>query len=146
MAELPSNPNWRNWYISSAQELCGLFQGMPLDGVARALLDQAPDWTDESLLLTASAALESMGIELLDQRRFLGPWLAPAGHLAGPVVDAGLLADARRGLEAARALGRLSIGQTVVVKAGTVVAVEVQAELTVSCPSASGRLSLRRSR
>jgi len=102
----------------------GLFQGMPLDGVARALLDQAPDWTDESLLRTASAALESMGIELLDQRRFLGPWLAPAGHLAGPVVDAGLLADARRGLEAARALGRLSIGQTVVVKAGAVVAVE----------------------
>src|SRR5439155_1473457 len=39
-------------------------------------------------------------------------------------VDAGLLADARRGLEAARALGRLCIGQTVVVKAGAVVAVE----------------------
>jgi alkyl sulfatase BDS1-like metallo-beta-lactamase superfamily hydrolase len=29
MAELPSNPNWRNWYISSARELCGDFTGMP---------------------------------------------------------------------------------------------------------------------
>lgn len=29
MAELPTNPNWRNWYISSAQELCGLFHDVP---------------------------------------------------------------------------------------------------------------------
>jgi len=29
MAELPSNPNWRNWYISSARELCGDFTGQP---------------------------------------------------------------------------------------------------------------------
>jgi alkyl sulfatase BDS1-like metallo-beta-lactamase superfamily hydrolase len=29
MAQTVTNPNWRNWYISSAQELCGLFQGMP---------------------------------------------------------------------------------------------------------------------
>jgi len=29
MAQTVTNPNWRNWYISSAQELCGLFQGVP---------------------------------------------------------------------------------------------------------------------
>jgi alkyl sulfatase BDS1-like metallo-beta-lactamase superfamily hydrolase len=29
MSQTVTNPNWRNWYISSAQELCGLFQGMP---------------------------------------------------------------------------------------------------------------------
>lgn len=29
MAEMPSNPNWRNWYISSAQELCGYMEGAP---------------------------------------------------------------------------------------------------------------------
>jgi alkyl sulfatase BDS1-like metallo-beta-lactamase superfamily hydrolase len=29
IAQTVTNPNWRNWYISSAQELCGLFQGMP---------------------------------------------------------------------------------------------------------------------
>ncbi|HEX4494803.1 MAG TPA: alkyl sulfatase dimerization domain-containing protein, partial [Thermoanaerobaculia bacterium] len=29
MSQIVTNPNWRNWYISSAQELCGLFQGMP---------------------------------------------------------------------------------------------------------------------
>ncbi len=29
LSEQVTNPNWRNWYISSAQELCGLFAGMP---------------------------------------------------------------------------------------------------------------------
>jgi alkyl sulfatase BDS1-like metallo-beta-lactamase superfamily hydrolase len=29
MSQIVTNPNWRNWYISSAQELCGLFQGVP---------------------------------------------------------------------------------------------------------------------
>ena len=124
LLEVLQSEGIRHLVLAGGVRKDGLFQGMSLDGAARALLDRAPDWTDESLLRAASAALESMGIELLDQRRFLGPWLAPAGHLAGPPVDAGLLADARRGLEAARALGRLCIGQTVVVKAGTVVAVE----------------------
>jgi UDP-2,3-diacylglucosamine hydrolase len=102
----------------------GLLRAIPVVGVTRALLDQAPDWTDEGLLQTASAALEAMGVELLDQRRFLGRWLAPVGHLAGPPADPAALADARRGLEVARELARLSIGQTVVVKTGAVVAVE----------------------
>jgi UDP-2,3-diacylglucosamine hydrolase len=102
----------------------GLLRAIPVAGATRALLDQAPDWTDEGLLQTASAALEAMGVELLDQRRFLGRWLAPVGHLAGPPADPAALADARRGLEVARELARLSIGQTVVVKTGAVVAVE----------------------
>jgi|GEM_PF-545432 len=29
LSQTVTNPNWRNWYISSAQELCGLFAGMP---------------------------------------------------------------------------------------------------------------------
>jgi alkyl sulfatase BDS1-like metallo-beta-lactamase superfamily hydrolase len=29
ISQMVTNPNWRNWYISSAQELCGLFQGVP---------------------------------------------------------------------------------------------------------------------
>ena len=29
LARPVTNPNWRNWYISSAQELCGLFEGAP---------------------------------------------------------------------------------------------------------------------
>jgi len=62
-----------------------LFHGAPLDEAARALLDRSPDWTDDGLLRTATSALEAMGIELLDQRRFLTPWLAPLGRIAGPL-------------------------------------------------------------
>jgi DUF1009 family protein len=62
----------------------GLFQGMAIDETARALVDRSPDWTDEALLRTATSALTELGIELLDQRRFLEPWLAPSGLVAGP--------------------------------------------------------------
>ena len=102
----------------------GLFQGMQLDEAAQDLVGRASDWTDEGLLRVAASALESMGIELLDQRRFLAPWLAADGPLAGPTAEPATLSDARLGIEAARELARFGIGQTVVVKAGTVVAVE----------------------
>lgn len=102
----------------------GLFHGMPLDDTARALVDRSPDWTDEGLLRTATAALAAMGIELLDQRRFLTPWLAAAGHVAGPALGEPGRADVARGLALARDLGQHGVGQTVVVRAGSVAAVE----------------------
>jgi DUF1009 family protein len=101
-----------------------LFQGAPLDSAARELLSQAANWSDESLLGTAVQALASMGIEVLDQRQFLAPWLVCQGQLAGPRVPAELEADVRRGLELARELARRGVGQTVVLRAGSVAAVE----------------------
>jgi UDP-2,3-diacylglucosamine hydrolase len=102
----------------------GLFHGAPLDDTARALLDRAPDWTDDGLLRTGSAALAAMGIEVLDQRRFLEPWLAPAGPAAGPAPGEAVRADIVRGLAVARVLAGQGIGQTVVLRAGSVAAVE----------------------
>ena len=102
----------------------GLFYGAPLDGPARDLVARSPDWTDDGLLRTAAEALGGLGIELLDQRRFLGAWLAPAGPIAGPAPDAAVQADVARGMVVARELARQGIGQTVVVRAGAVVAVE----------------------
>jgi DUF1009 family protein len=65
-----------------------------------------------------------MGIDVLDQRRFLTPWLAPAGPAAGPTPDARVQADLVRGAAAARGLAAHGIGQTVVLRAGSVAAVE----------------------
>ena len=87
-------------------------------------LAQAKDWTDEGLLGAAVGAAESMGIEVLDQRRFLGPWLAPRGRIAGPPLDPALEADVTRGLALARDLAARGVGQTVVLRAGSVAAVE----------------------
>jgi len=102
----------------------GLFQGMALDATAQALLDRSPDWTDEGLLGTATAALNGLGIELLDQRRFLAALLAPAGVVAGPPPVAAVQSDIARALAVARELARLGVGQTVVVRAGSVAALE----------------------
>lgn len=102
----------------------GLFQGESLDATARALVGRSRDWTDDGLLQTAADALQGMGIEVLDQRRFLSPWLAAAGHLAGPPLAEAVRSDVSRGLGVARDLARHGIGQTVVIRTGTVVAVE----------------------
>jgi hypothetical protein len=102
----------------------GLFRGMSLDDPARDLVRKSREWTDDGLLTTAAEALAGLGIEVLDQRRFLGPWLAPAGAIAGPAPGASVEADIARGMTVAADLARHRIGQTVVVRAGVVVAVE----------------------
>jgi len=101
-----------------------LFQGAPLDSAARELLSQAENWSDESLLNTAVQGLASMGIEVLDQRRFLAPWLVCQGLVAGPPVRSDLEADVARGLALAREMAGRGVGQTVVLRAGSVAAVE----------------------
>ena len=101
-----------------------LFQGAPLDNAARELLAQAENWSDESLLGTAVHALASMGIEVLDQRQFLAPWLVCRGPVAGPSLRPELEADVGRGLALAREMARRGVGQTVVLRAGSVAAVE----------------------
>lgn len=101
-----------------------VFHDAPLDAAAQDLLAQAADWTDEGLLSAAVAALDAMGIEVLDQRRFLAPWLVPPGRVAGPPLPPALEADVARGLALARELARQGVGQTVVLRAGSVAAVE----------------------
>lgn len=102
----------------------GLFHGAPVDGPARELMDRSRDWTDDELLRTAAEALQGLGIELLDQRRFLGAWLAPAGRIAGPGPSPAVEADIARGIAVSRELARHGIGQAAVVRAGAIVAVE----------------------
>jgi DUF1009 family protein len=101
-----------------------LFQGAPLDTAARQLVSRAADWTDESLLGVAVQTLGAMGIEVLDQRRFLAPWLVSHGPVTGPPIPPALEADVTRGLALARDLAARGIGQTVVLRAGSVAAVE----------------------
>jgi DUF1009 family protein len=102
----------------------GLFHGAAMDATARALVEASADWTDDALLRTATGMLASMGIEVLDQRRFLSPWVAEAGPAAGPALTDAARADVARGLAVARDLARHGVGQTVVVRAGTIAAVE----------------------
>jgi ATPase subunit of ABC transporter with duplicated ATPase domains len=74
----------------------------PQRAILQKYEDLSANWSDESLLGTAVQALASMGIEVLDQRQFLAPWLVCQGQVAGPHLPAGLEADVLRGLALAR--------------------------------------------
>jgi DUF1009 family protein len=78
----------------------------------------------ETLFGGIADELAKDGITLLPATRFLEDHLPAAGHLCGPVRKAKELSDVVFGLKIARETSRLDIGQTVVVRRGTVLAVE----------------------
>ena len=78
----------------------------------------------ETLFREIASQLDQAGLELLPATTFLDAHLAAAGHIAGPRLKPRNLDDINFGCEIVRATSRLDIGQTVVVKHGTVLAVE----------------------
>lgn len=100
------------------------------------LFDLRPDW--KALLLLArlkrrnaatifgaiAEELRTAGVELLPATTFLEESLAPAGVIAGRSLTRNEAADVAFGFEIAKEMSRLDVGQTVVVKNGTVLAVE----------------------
>lgn len=78
----------------------------------------------ESIFRAIASELEQTGVELLPATTFLEHLLAPNEHIAGPKLKARELEDVAFGFEIAKQLSALDIGQTVVVKNGTVLAVE----------------------
>ena len=79
------------------------------------------------------------GITLISALSFLDHLLPSAGHVCGPTLRERDLADAQFGIEIARETSRLDIGQTVIVKKGTVLAVEAF-EGTNECILRGGQL------
>jgi DUF1009 family protein len=82
------------------------------------------DRKDDTILLAVAHELEKDGIKLLPITRFCSGLLAPEGEIAGRKPDRDELKDIAFGRENAREMGRLDIGQTVVVKDRAVMAVE----------------------
>jgi len=78
----------------------------------------------ETLFGAVADELAGAGVELLPATTFLEDHLAPAGLFGGPRLKARELADIQFGHTIAKEVSRLDIGQTVVVKNGTVLAVE----------------------
>ena len=68
--------------------------------------------------------MEKDGIELLPATTFLDDLLPKAGPIFGPPLNDRQNEDAAFGMRIAKETSRLDIGQTVVVKKGTVLAVE----------------------
>lgn len=68
--------------------------------------------------------LKKEGVELIDPRPWLKPAMPGAGFCLGPKPDAEQSEDIQFGYRIAKEVSRLEIGQSVVVKNGTVLAVE----------------------
>jgi UDP-2,3-diacylglucosamine hydrolase len=80
--------------------------------------------SDGALIEMVVATLGGLGIEVLDQRRFLSAWLAGGGTLATRAPSVQEWAEIRQGFVVARRLADFGIGQTVVRSLGVTVAVE----------------------
>jgi DUF1009 family protein len=100
------------------------------------LFDLRPDWKTllllarlkrrnaESIFAAIGDELARAGLTLRSATSFLEDCLAPAGLIAGRKLSRREEEDVAFGFEIAREISRLDIGQTVIVKNGTVLAVE----------------------
>jgi len=116
------------------------FRDAMLDGLGLKLLAQVAVRSDDNLLRTFARFLDGQGIPVVDATPYLADRLAPEGVLGRHAPTAAEAEDARYGLELARAIGRLDLGQTVVVKDRVGVAVEAL-EGTDACIRRGGELA-----
>jgi DUF1009 family protein len=84
--------------------------------------------------------LKKDGVELIAATPWLKPLMPQTGFQLGPKLSAGQKADVEFGFKIAKEVSRLEIGQTVVVKNGTVLAVE-GFEGTDKCLARGGELA-----
>ncbi len=110
------------------------------DAAGLKLMAQVAVRSDDNLLRAIARHLEEQGLPVVDPMPFLQDRLAPEGVLGKHPPDEEEMADARYGLELARGIGRLDLGQTVVVKKRIALAVEV-IEGTDACIRRGGDLA-----
>ena len=80
--------------------------------------------SDDALAGTVVATLAGMGIEVLDQRPFLSPWMMGPGTVTSREPSPAEWDEIRAGFALARRLAEHGIGQTVVRSRGVTLAVE----------------------
>jgi len=95
-----------------------------LDATLAGMKAEAGAMTDANIVQVVAATLGRMGIELLDQRHFLGDWIGRSGCCSRRAPTEAEWADVRRGLTVARLVADAGVGQAVVIKHGAVTAVE----------------------
>jgi len=94
------------------------------DVKALMLLAKLKQRNAESIFAAIADELAKIDVELLSATTFLEDSLAPAGLIAGRKLSRHEEEDVDLGWNMAKEIARLDIGQTVIVKNGTVVAVE----------------------
>ncbi|NLW56262.1 MAG: LpxI family protein [Firmicutes bacterium] len=116
-----------------------LLSGKGLDQELMNLFAKLEQKNDDALQLAVVRYFEEHGIKVEAQTRFLTHLIPQEGLLAGPPLSEQEKQDLRLGFMMAKEVGRLDIGQSVVVKKGMVLAVEA-AEGTDQTILRAGRL------
>jgi len=111
-----------------------------LDALGLEMLQRLPGRADASIFGVVADEFHHQGITVVRQTDLLGAWLAPEGSLAGPPLTAAVAADVDRGFLVAKTGAGFDIGQTVVVRQKSVVAIEAY-EHTNACLRRAGKLA-----
>lgn len=98
------------------------------------------DFRTEALLKSVAKLLAGHGIELQSALWLMDPWLAGRGRLAGPRPDANVRRDIAFGVKLAAELNKHDVGQTVVLRRQSCVAVE-SIEGTDACIARAAKLA-----
>ncbi|MFO7820085.1 MAG: UDP-2,3-diacylglucosamine diphosphatase LpxI [Halanaerobacter sp.] len=101
-----------------------LFQGIELDQRFKSLLAKLPEKNDDAIMLAIVNELQEEGIEVSDQTKFMDQFLVDEGLLTNLELSREVEKDMDYGFKMAKEIGKLDIGQTVVVKDQAVMAVE----------------------
>lgn len=101
-----------------------LFAGPEPDEDLKILLAGLPEKNDDAILLALVEYFGKYGIKVEKQTKFLSHLLPEVGCLTGRIPTAREEQDIQFGRRLAKGIGRLDIGQSVVVKNGVVLAVE----------------------
>ena len=91
---------------------------------ALMLLGKLKERNAESIFAAIADELAKVEVNLLPATTFLEDSLAQSGLIAGPKLSPGQEHDVELGWTVAKEIARLDIGQTIVIKNGTIVAVE----------------------
>ena len=139
--------------IAEALRSAGCSEAVFCGGISKPhLFDVRPDWLglkvlaglrsfgDDAALRAIAGALEGEGLKIISPMPLLPGLVAPKGPVGKRKLSADQRRDVEVGLQAARALGALDLGQTVVVKRGVVLAVEA-VEGTDACIARGGALA-----
>jgi UDP-2,3-diacylglucosamine hydrolase len=112
------------WALMAGQITPGrLFKGLHPDFKAVTLLAKLKEKNAETIFSAISDEISKIGIELLDARAFLDDQMACIGPMT-PIKNKVRPEFIEHGIEIAKEIARLNIGQGAVIRKGTVVAVE----------------------
>jgi DUF1009 family protein len=111
-----------------------------IDDIALEAIRRVARLNDDAVMLWIIQQLEQRGIQILPQSDFMQELFLPEKLLSSRVPSEMDMRDVRYGFEIAKEMGRLDIGQSIVVRSGMIIAVEA-IEGTDECLLRAGKLT-----